>query len=1089
MPDRKPTQAQQALLADLQRAQTDFSYDWDPVRGGLAFARAHDLTAAAPQATGPVDEDTARSSRLSAFLSRYGELFGVPAGTSGLAPLRSRRDGIGFTHLQFQQQYDDGRAGRARRLVEVYGSKLVAHFAPDGRMVEVQSSCYADVKPVNEVKVKPETLADAALKSIQRLEGFRELAARMKEQEETLFPLMQAPRLVVYPWHERMLFTWATHGYSRLPKEEQPHPEQARDIIAFGQMFFDAESGDLFLFAPMRKDADNPTTGSGLGTLPLGGPFASRALQIVRQDMTSTYRLRDTTRARPIVTFDANANSAWVYPSIPSLIDAGTIPVSEDTDGDFNWNRTAANTTDAERTASQQPEVDEHATIGDIFDWYAAIGGRAGWDDNGYSAPLVPNQTLNVVAHTYDGGAGTSRSINAFFDAGLANGHWVAHLAFFDGDPTHATNPYDYLAGSKSICAHEYQHAVTDFSFVDGAGNPGLTYSDWLAAVHEGLSDVFGGLYTGDWWMARDISSTGLIFRNLAFPRDTACFDGNKCDHWDDRNNVAGSAGRYFRGDILAHAAYLMAQGGVHQRASRTPALIPVRGLGNEVVNGRSVYKAARIYYRAVAEYVSNIGAATGIPANDENVFRTIRNGCVSAAIDLYGINSIEHKTTVLAWYAVGLHPPATNYGADCTFLTWGVDWWMSRPYIGIASPDWSSPDLFINNGGVSEWNAQVNVLDGSGNPTQFENDVYFRVRNVGTAPANNVQVQFEYTKIAAGGATWLPMTDKDGNIQSLNIGTLAQGQSNFSDADQNNPPATARVKWWIPPLEAGETVNHFCMRARVFSISDVNPHNSEVQSNVAYAEFTPGMMARVGFLVGNDRREAVPLELRVDHSLPREWRLRFIEPIHGVMLKPGETRRLHVVVEPPAQAGTVLEAPFEGRLRGMLGGDAAGRATGMLTEARVVGNQLNAVVALTSSADGAHVTGRFAGTVDVVSGHVDGWIDGSVQSRELGGSRLGRVHFSGCLRPDRRVDIGQLVHGQAAAGVSVQVQVPLPKGSCFEELPPTGTRVPVPTVTTDSCLVDAADLVKCLKLDSRRVCAVDVRSVVLEVRFKREEC
>ena len=104
----------------------------------------------------------------------------------------------------------------------------------------------------------------------------------------------------------------------------------------------------------------------------------------------------------------------------------------------------------------------------------------------------------------------------------------MSHLAFFDGDPTGSTDPsivFDYLAGSRAIVGHEYQHAITDFSFVDGSGNPGLIYSDWLAAVHEGMSDVFGGLFSTEWWVGKNISPTGQIFRNLAFPRDTAAAD------------------------------------------------------------------------------------------------------------------------------------------------------------------------------------------------------------------------------------------------------------------------------------------------------------------------------------------------------------------------------------------------------------------------------------------------------------------------------------------------------------------------------------------------------------------------------------
>lgn len=1088
MPNLRPSAAQQNLISDLERSASNFSSDWDPVRGGLAFARADNLSPEGARAISRDEDDSARRARLGEFLGRFGELFGTPKGMAGLDLIRSRRDPIGFTHMQFQQRFKPSGASPAEReTIEVYGSKLAAHFADDGRLVEVQSACYSDPKPVNAVKVKPERLPAAVLKTIQKLPGYAELAERMRRENESLFPIMQAPRLVIYPWQEQMLFAWATHGYGLLPKERQEDLKTAKDQIAFGQMFFDAQSGDLFLFAPMRKGVDNPTTGSGLGTLPLGGPFTSRSLQIVRQDMTNTYRLRNTTKVRPVVTFDANANSSWVYPSIPSLIDSNTIPLSEDTDGDFNWSRTAANTTDAERTASQQPEVDAHATVSDIFDWYSVIGSRVGWDDNGFTAPLVPDQAINVVTHTYDSWAGTSRSINAFFDSGLTNGHWVAHLAFFDGDPTDPSNPYDYLAGSKAIVAHEYQHAVTDFSFVDGAGNPGLTYENWFAAAHEGLSDVFGGLYSEDWWMGRQISQTGLIFRNLAFPRDTTCFDDSKFDHWDDRNTFTGDYARYFRGDILAHAAYLMAQGGIHQRASRTPALIPVRSMGFEPAGGRNVYKAARIYYRAVAEYLSNVGAATGIPANDENIFRTIRNGCVSAAIDLYGAGSREHKTTVLAWYAVGLHPVGSDYGADCTSITWGADWWMSRPYVGLTSPDWSSRDLFINNGGASEWNAKVNVIDGMGNPTQFENTVYFRARNVGTASANNVQVTFEYAKVGTGSSSWLPMTDKDGNIQSLNLGALAAGASNFTDAQQNSPPAAASVKWWIPPLEPGETVGHFCLRARVFSISDVNSHNSEVQSNVAYTEFAPGAKSQFGFFVGNDTAENLALDLLVEHSLPRDWRVHFLEPTRG-LLKPGERRRLHAVIDTPASASTTLTAPFDGRLQGEFDGDVSDRAEGILSSAKVNGGQLRGHVALMGSS-GAHLAGRFNGTIDVNSARVDGLIEGSAQLSDGSPSKSVKVHFCGCLRPSRAVNIGQRVNGIPQNGVTLQVQVPMPQGSCFEELPPTDTKVSLPGKQDDRCLKDATEILRCFELEKLKVCSLDVRSVIFEVRFKREEC
>ena len=38
-----PTAAQKNLLTTLENSTSEFSQDWDPVRGGLAFARAAEL--------------------------------------------------------------------------------------------------------------------------------------------------------------------------------------------------------------------------------------------------------------------------------------------------------------------------------------------------------------------------------------------------------------------------------------------------------------------------------------------------------------------------------------------------------------------------------------------------------------------------------------------------------------------------------------------------------------------------------------------------------------------------------------------------------------------------------------------------------------------------------------------------------------------------------------------------------------------------------------------------------------------------------------------------------------------------------------
>ena len=130
---------------------------------------------------------------------------------------------------------------------------------------------------------------------------------------------------------------------------------------------------------------------------------------------------------------------------------------------------------------------------------------------------------MSVLTHAYDDSAATSRSVDAYFNNALRLGNWYPFLAFFDGNPTQASGMnargFDYLSGSKCVVAHEYQHGITNFSFKDYMGNPGLSKWDWLGAIHEGLSDVFGGLCSENWAPGPEFSNAGLVFRNLAYPR------------------------------------------------------------------------------------------------------------------------------------------------------------------------------------------------------------------------------------------------------------------------------------------------------------------------------------------------------------------------------------------------------------------------------------------------------------------------------------------------------------------------------------------------------------------------------------------
>jgi Zn-dependent metalloprotease len=1068
------TPAQQALLEQLRALDPALRLRWSEARGAASSVRGR-----LAQLSGSTLQD---------FLNVYGPLFGLPDPVRSLKLLRERTDDLGWKHVEYQQIHRAQLAWWQTKTVEVYGARLAAHIQPDGTLVEVQSSCWPDVRldarrRVSAYKLRrilTQAIADhpdfGRFSRATRLHERKDLhgmlmrpgrgllralyQALLKLLRQERFPIMLTPQIFIYPWGRSFRIVWEAYAYTAAEKATRPGNARTPSRVEFGQVFVDATTREIFLFAPSRRDAETPDTGSGLGVTPLSGPFVSRGLNIVRVDGGATYRLRDTTHARDIITFDCANDPFWSDWEIKYGIHNGTLPVSQDIEGDKCWNRLPVDTTEAGRAASQQPEVDAHFYGREAYEWYNALAGaagRAGWDDNNYSNPPVPPQPVRVLVHRQQGDA---MDMNAYADFETVDGLFYYWLVFGEGIPdatcsTPGDRARSYMAGAKSTFGHEYQHAITDFSFTTSLDRPGLPFaSGWFQAIHEGLSDTFGCMFSENWHLGSEVSPTGLASRNLAFPRDPNtlhnmpwtgefCGSGGSAkDHFDDRDTNIQSG--YDRGTILAHCAYLMGEGGVHQRSVRTPVLIPVQGLGRETTGGKEVLKAARIWYRALTWYYSTHGIATERPEDNEVEFRELRDACESAAIDLYGNGSPEHRTTVLAFYAVGLHPVGEAYGADPTFLSWGWNWRFSRPYLGGilgTAPDWSSLDLFINNGGISEWNALINI-DTPGGPTQFENMLYCRIRNVGDQPAENVQVQFEYAKAGTATTVWLPVTDKDGNPQSLDLGTLGAGQSSFSESDQNTPPASAGVKWYIPPLEPGETVNHFCLRATVSASNDVNPYTNVVQSNIAYIPYSSSKSFQLNFLVGNPTQKPIPVRLAVRTSLPEGWQVQIAGDYENMRLDPGERRELPIVIHMLPGADRCLTPPFDGAVQGRLFGHLCGSFEGTLSETRWDGKRLLGRLTATVPELGTF-HGTFNTKLNADTGEIKGRASGKWQCDA--GNRRDEwmcVGVQGYLRPLRRVDVSQLIEGQPVGGITIQVQVPVPDNPYAGPFPPTDTYV-----------------------------------------------
>ncbi len=986
---------------------------WDEARGVAYYARGRFGSVGAKHHEG-----------VRRFLSRFGALFGPEELGDVLRPVRTRTDQLGWTHLQYEQSYvlPAGRGTSKRKSVlNVERSFFCAHVDETGELVELQSTCWRDVLVLFADLLSERELAAKLSTELAAAPGLGLLLTDIKSNRRTWSSLdryakRSKPELVVMPFQGGFRLAWSVIGTFALrlgvnsPVQLQP-----------GRAVIDAVSGLRLATYSFGVDAEHPDNGSGLSLLPLGGPYTNRALRITRVNTSSTYRMHDTTHSRDILTYDVAENEAYPdYFDTAQWLTAGTVPVSSDTDGDKNWNRVPADSSTSEIVASQQPEVDAHYNVGRVYDWHnalAAPGGRAGFDDGDYPSTVPSNMPVHLLTHV--------PNLNGQFYTNQNDaGRWVSYLSF--GRSPSAAG-HTAWAASPFFVAHEYQHGINAHSTGPSIPSTLGGFNDIGRALDEGLADVFGGLYSSEWYAGASISPTGNIpVRNIAYPRDPAAAVTGMRDHYDDRGPYPDEDQGYATGTVLAHSAYLMSQGGVHERVGRTPELIPVFGLGTESFEGVDLPIAARIWHRFVTSRLAPIAGDTTF-----ELFRMVRTECLASATDLYGVGSRAYHTMRLAFYAVGLQPDGETYGSDVTFLPWGFGYRYSRPYLGLDSPNWASLDLFINNGGSSDWNAVVNA---SGSEVEFENSIYCRVRNVGDQDAYGVWVGLEYAKISTAPTGWQPVTDKDGIEQQLLIGTMTAGSSTFEMSAQDTPPESAGVKWYIPPLDPGEEVDHYCLRATVHAAGETNTTNNVVQSNIAYTTLVASGSHTMAFMIGNPTDEAIGVDLRVRHSLPKGWRAVIREKLDDVKLAAGEERRVHIDLERPAGSPD-FEAPFDGALRGTIGGMITGSFSGLLTDAHEKEHRLLGRLSARVT-HGGTLVGHFEGTLDRERGEIRGRVRGIYRTC---GEQSVCVSVKACLRPHRRIDIGQYHRGEALGGVTFQVQLPV-SSTCNRPTAPTDT-------------------------------------------------
>jgi thermolysin len=290
------------------------------------------------------------------------------------------------------------------------------------------------------------------------------------------------------------------------------------------------------------------------------------------------YLLRDETRGRGIRTYDARGRE-----SLPGHIFRSPDPARWDESGDFAGSA-----------------VDAHASAARVWDYLGAVHDRRGLDGQGGSVAMVVH-----------------------FGDGYANAFWDGSRAVF-GDGDDETGPF---AAALDVVAHELFHGLNQHT-------ADLVYEGESGALDESVADVFGSLVElrsggGNWLLGERLADGGL--RDLADPARLG-----QPSHLEEKLDLpvtpAGDMGGvHANSTIPSHAAYLLAEGGVHRLSG-----IRVHAIGRE--------RMAAIWYRALTLYLGSRASFADFAAATQ-----------AAAVDLYGEDSGPAASTREAWRAVGL--------------------------------------------------------------------------------------------------------------------------------------------------------------------------------------------------------------------------------------------------------------------------------------------------------------------------------------------------------------------------------------------------------------------------------------------------
>lgn len=428
----------------------------------------------------------------------------------------------------------------------------------------------------------------------------------------------------------------------------------AAEPLYRANVYVDAKDGRILLQDMIIKHADGNmqtryagnrsvqtkkvTVGMLGGTDPANGltPYSWTGISL-RPPVTnaSFFVLHDETRGNGVITYDMNGVGGLPL-SIPALYGQAT----SFTDPDNNWDDGDALTYNDHKRGvdaggpgaggigeAENDDIafDAHWGAEMVYDYWKIIHGRLSYDNN--------NTALKSYVH---------------FGAAYDNAFWNGEVMTY-GDGSGDDNPA--LVGFKpltslDVCGHEIGHGVCEFT-------ANLVYEKESGAMNEGFSDIWAACVEN--YVLTRIDAT-LPYDVWAIGEQIDLRPGRALRRMDNPNAEGNpdTYGGMFWTNPDCDPTLVNDFCGVHNNSGVLNYWFYQLVAGNDIAQQNDIGQTFRVKGIGFAD-AEKIAYLTELRLSPTATFAEARMISTQAAIELFGLCSQQHQSTVNAWHAVGV--------------------------------------------------------------------------------------------------------------------------------------------------------------------------------------------------------------------------------------------------------------------------------------------------------------------------------------------------------------------------------------------------------------------------------------------------